>query len=147
MTERFELDVKAFVAKFAKDADAVVTKTVLAVGTSLVMKSPVGNPSLWQGKAPAGYVGGRFRANWQYGFNVPVSGVVDTIDQNGSTTINGISERAAVSGSNGIHFIVNNLPYATALEYGHSSQAPNGMVGITVTEFEEYVKKAVAETK
>ncbi len=46
MTERFELDVKAFVAKFAKDADAVVTKTVLAVGTSLVMKSPVGNPSL-----------------------------------------------------------------------------------------------------
>jgi hypothetical protein len=143
----FGLDMKAFVEKFKDRADEVVSKTVLAVGTSLVLKSPVGNPSIWKGNPPKGYVGGRFRANWQYGFNVPKSGVKDKTDATGETSIEDIKEGAKVSGINGVHFIVNNLPYANKLEYGHSTQAPNGMVGLTVVEFQEYVKKAVEESK
>ncbi|WP_429820275.1 hypothetical protein [Ensifer sp. B1-9] len=33
-------------------------------------------------------------------------------------------------------FITNNLPYATALEAGHSKQAPIGMVAVTFAELE-----------
>lgn len=144
----FALDLRTLVEKYKDRAETVVSKTVLAVGTSLVMKSPVGDPTLWKQKPPPGYVGGRFRANWQYGFNVPQSGVTDGIDADGGATIGTMGERIKVAGSDGIHYIVNNLPYANALEYGnHSSQAPNGMVGITVTEFEDYVTKAVSESQ
>jgi hypothetical protein len=36
----------------------------------------------------------------------------------------------------------NNLPYAWALEHGHSKQRPNGFVGLTVLEFAAIVDKA-----
>ena len=41
-----------------------------------------------------------------------------------------------------VAFIVNNLPYAIPLEYGHSTQAPNGMVRITVERFQQIVDAA-----
>jgi len=40
-------------------------------------------------------------------------------------------------------FISNNLPYAQAIEDGHSKQAPAGMVKVTVAEFLPIVNKAV----
>lgn len=39
--------------------------------------------------------------------------------------------------------ISNSVPYIRALEYGHSSQAPNGMVRITMAEWLDIVSKAV----
>jgi hypothetical protein len=38
-----------------------------------------------------------------------------------------------------VWWIYNNLPYAIALEYGHSRQAPNGMVRIALAEIEAEV--------
>ena len=40
-------------------------------------------------------------------------------------------------------YLVNNLPYAVPLEYGHSSQAPAGMVRVTIAEFQQIVEAAV----
>lgn len=39
-------------------------------------------------------------------------------------------------GSFPVIYLQNNLPYALALEYGHSKQAPSGMVAMTVAELE-----------
>ena len=39
--------------------------------------------------------------------------------------------------------ISNDLPYAGAIEDGHSKQAPNGMVRITALEFKRIVKEFV----
>ena len=39
-------------------------------------------------------------------------------------------------GSFPVIYLQNNLPYALALEYGHSAQAPAGMVAMTVAELE-----------
>lgn len=44
-------------------------------------------------------------------------------------------------------YIQNNLPYIKALEYGHSKQAANGMVGVTLANAEQYWKTAVARVK
>ena len=44
-----------------------------------------------------------------------------------------------------LHYIVNNLPYSIALENGHSGQAPQGMVGLTVTEYQTIVQRAVED--
>jgi hypothetical protein len=45
-----------------------------------------------------------------------------------------------------VHFLTNNLPYALRLEYGWSkNQAPAGMVGLAVAEFQSIVRDAAAE--
>lgn len=90
-------------------------------------------------RVPTGYTGGRFRGNWQ----VSVGGVptqpVDLIDPNGSETIaRGAAALAGFKAGPSI-FIVNNVPYAIPLEYGHSSQAPTGVVRVTVAEFQQIV--------
>lgn len=44
-------------------------------------------------------------------------------------------------------FITNNLPYAKPIEDGHSKQAPQGMVKVTVSEFDSIVNKAARSVK
>jgi hypothetical protein len=93
------------------------------------------------------YVGGRFRSNWQVSFETGANGVLDLIDPTGSAAKaigKGIIERFQIGV--GSIWIMQNLPYGPRLEYeGWSSQAPAGMVRITVTEFQTFVNKAVAE--
>ena len=40
--------------------------------------------------------------------------------------------------------IFNNVEYIVVLEYGHSKQAPHGMVRITLREYQMYLKKHAA---
>lgn len=96
-------------------------------------------------RAPEGYVGGRFRGNWQVTIGAPAPNALDRIDPNGGETISaGASTvQQATAGGPSI-FIMNNLPYAIPLEYGHSTQAPNGMVRVTVAELQQMIKAAVA---
>ena len=42
-------------------------------------------------------------------------------------------------------YISNNLPYIRALEYGHSKQAPNGMVGTTIAGIKDKIERFVKE--
>ena len=95
--------------------------------------------------APPGYVGGRFRANWQVTFNAPAAGEIDGIDPQGSETIaRGTAVLNAFNSEMAKIWFMNNLPYGYPLEFeGHSSQAPGGMVRITVTEFQAFVNEAV----
>lgn len=82
--------------------------------------------------APDGYVGGRARGNWQCSIVSPISEEIDRIDRNGSSVMKEI--RSAVKSGN-VVWLANNVPYIRALEYGHSKQAPEGMVRIAVAEF------------
>ena len=138
----FSADVSAFVAKAKGRTDLVVKKIVFDIGTKVVMRSPVGDGSLWKYPPPPGYVGGRFRANWQYGFGSIPSGDLPDIDASGGASTVRINSGLATSPTAGIHYLVNNLPYAKRLEDGWSSQAPSGMVGLTVLEFQSIAKQA-----
>ncbi|MNT90915.1 hypothetical protein D3C72_2319290 [compost metagenome] len=40
-------------------------------------------------------------------------------------------------------YLINNLPYAIPLEFGHSNQAPNGMVRVTIARFQQIVEQAI----
>lgn len=143
----FAADLTAFASKAKGNMDRVVRKVVLDVGTSVVQKSPVGDGDFWKRPPPPGYVGGRFRGNWQYAFGQIPKGNLDEIDPAGATTINRIStELSSVKNLAGIHYVANNLPYAQRLEEGWSyRQAPQGMVMLTVVEFQTFLKKAVAK--
>ncbi|WP_140920998.1 hypothetical protein [Limnobaculum xujianqingii] len=97
-------------------------------------------------KSPAGYTGGRFRGNWQVGFDTAPEGETGRIDKNGSLTI--VAGRLMLEsfrvGMNAIYF-TNNVPYSYELEVGHSSQAPNGMVRITAADFQNFFDEAARE--
>jgi hypothetical protein len=96
---------------------------------------------------PAGYVGGRFRANWQFQSGAPASGEIDAVDPSGAKTIGTIQAGTQSLKLGETAYLVNNLEYAIPLEYGHSKQSPEGMVGITVARYQLIVAAAIDENK
>lgn len=95
-------------------------------------------------RGPRGYVGGRFRGNWQYGENTPPSGELDTIDPSGGVSVARFASVTTTMEGGAVDYIVNNLPYAQRLENGWSKQAPAGMVALTVQRFSAIVNEAAA---
>jgi hypothetical protein len=143
----FSTVVRDFGEKSKVRIDDLVRKVVIDVGARLVEKSPVGDPSAWKNPPPPGYVGGRFRANWQYGFNQRPIGDLSDIDPSGAVSNERIITGTESNPAAGVHYLMNNLPYAQRLETGWSSQAPQGMVNLTVIEFDGIVKRKVEEVK
>lgn len=96
--------------------------------------------------SPDGYVGGRFRGNWQVTFDTKATGQLERIDPQGDSTKSAASQVVlGFTSEVGTIWAVNNLPYGPRLEFeGWSSQAPSGMVRISVAEFQTYVNRAVA---
>lgn len=139
----FTTDITKFCKDIAPESlDKTVRKTVAEIGNRLVMRSPVGDAQYWKSPPPPGYVGGRFRGNWQYGFNSAPSGDIEGIDASGQGTISKIT--SSMREVSGVHYIVNNLPYAEKIENGWSRQAPEGVVGRVELEFDQIVKQAKA---
>lgn len=93
-----------------------------------------------------GYVGGRFRGNWQVTFDTKATGQLERIDPQGDSTKSAASQVVlGFTSEVGTIWAVNNLPYGPRLEFeGWSSQAPSGMVRISVAEFQTFVNRAVA---
>ena len=88
---------------------------------------------------------GRAKANWQLGTFYSAN------DGKEGGTFNDIASivNSEVSGFKlGINddqvIIYNNLEYISALENGHSAQAPSGMVAVSLAEFEQFFKDALS---
>lgn len=143
----FALDIQKFAQKCGANADLVTRKVVLDIGRSLVEKTPVGNPDLWQNpdNKPDGYVGGHARANWSHSIGALVNQEFKEIDATGGASIDRIVGSVPVKAAGKVHYIQNSLPYMQALEDGHSTQAPAGIVAVTEVEFHDYVEKAIGE--
>jgi hypothetical protein len=146
----FALDVSKFRDKAMNQANTVIRKTGLEVGRRIIMRTPVGNPELWASPAPKGYVGGRARGNWIPTIGTSNSNEIDTVDKSGAKTVASIAGTVRQwKPSTGISlFITNNVPYIEVLEKGRignqgSRQAPNGMVAITVAEFQNIVDASI----
>tara|TARA_R100001143_G_scaffold61969_1_gene64049 strand:- start:18297 stop:18704 length:408 start_codon:yes stop_codon:yes gene_type:complete len=84
--------------------------------TSLVYKTPVGNPDLWTTQAPDGYVGGQARASWNIQHGRP--------DTSLPTTWSAALPVAPQLKSMGLEpvYVTSSVPYMTRLENGWSSQ-------------------------
>ena len=100
-------------------------------------------------KKPDGYVGGRFKNNWYVGFDSQPSQSNNTPDASGQGSNSrglAVLEVFRVGQVSSI-FFTNNLPYAAALENGHSNQAPGGMVGLTALDAAQYFREAMNEVR
>lgn len=133
MASQFELDIARFVEKAKGRIDLVVRKISLDLFKRVIMKSPVKE--------------GRFKGNWQCAIGSVPDGVLAVDDKAGTATISKMTAAVAGLHAGQIIYLVNNLAYARRLEYGHSQQAPAGVVRITVAEYRGVVEKAAAETK
>jgi len=94
-------------------------------------------------KAPAGYVGGRFRANWNVTYGAPNFATTESTEkQRGYEE----AQKAMTLPVGGLVYLSNGLPYGPRLEYeGWSKQAPSGMIRVSALEFQDYVKRALAQ--
>lgn len=143
---KFVLDIGAFVRKARGNERAVVKKIFLDLGTAIVERTPVGDPDTWKMPAPKGYIGGRARGSWQYGYNAATETEPGTIDSTGQASLKRLEAGVQSHDALGVHFITSTVPYMRRLEYeAWSKQAPEGMVRITVVEFQAFVDNAVRE--
>ena len=145
----FSADLSKFVTKATGKVEQVVRSVVLELGTRIIMRNPVGDVKYWKTKyPPKGYVGGRSRANWQYGFGQMPTNVLEIVDKTGAATIKSLTSGVMGAPAAGIHWIANNVDYIQPLEEGWSrNQAPNGMVRVTVMEFERLVREEANNVK
>ena len=93
--------------------------------------------------APEGSVGGRFRGNWMFSIGAPDSATTEEIDPSGAKSTARITAGTIEFKAGDTCYIPNSLGYAIPLEFGHSTQAPGGMVRVTVARFQQIVLEAI----
>lgn len=121
----------------------IAVNSMVLAAQRIIMASPVGNPDLWE-RPRSGYVGGRFRANWMFGIGAIDPDTGASPDASGMASMQRVQTGAASMQMGQVAFISNALPYAMALEYGHSTQAPAGMVRTTLADWPLIVREAMA---
>jgi hypothetical protein len=126
---RWTIPIVALAEKAKADVHTVVRRSTLELFRSVVLASPVDT--------------GRFRANWNVSFGTPDASTTASTAATRATEELGKVPALPVGG---ITYLMNGLPYARELEYGHSRQAPAGMVRIAAVRFDDMVRKAVAAT-
>lgn len=144
MADTFALDIAKFAEKAGANVTTVVRKVSIDTLAKVVDRTPVGNPDNWKNPPPAGYVGGRLRANWNVSLGNPDLSTSTDTDKGGVATVAKGRSRLSRADATQDIYIMNSLPYVRRIEYeGWSSQAPAGMVRVTVAEFQTLVNNAV----
>jgi hypothetical protein len=125
----FAESLAAFAEQAKEAIDDVFREVVIEIGTSVIRLSPVDT--------------GRFKGNWQFTVGAPSNQSIDTVDKGGHETIANLVAQVSSLEAGQVAYIVNNLVYGVPLEYGHSDQAPAGMVQITLARFQQIVEEAI----
>ena len=131
---QFSLDLSKFVKKAGVNFDLVVKKVIFDIFSDIVKLTPRDT--------------GRAASNWQIGGSLG-SGQVGSFDKSGQVAISKgqAAVKALVTKAQVIGYIYNNVEYIGPLEYGHSKQAPRGIVRITLANYQAYINKAAAALK
>ena len=126
----FGSDMRKWAEKAKQGTDQVIRASLIDVSTRIIKRTPVDT--------------GRARGNWTASLNGPNL----TFDETSISESNAINSAAATSASapGNVFYLTNNLPYIFRLEYqSWSTQAPNGMVRVSVIEFQQALTKAISE--
>ena len=128
MAGSFSIALQGFEKKAGQKMKQTIQKISMEAFKRIIMRSPVDT--------------GRFRANWGCSIGSPFSGISDATDKSGGATASNAAATVTGWNAQGSVFLCNNLPYSIVLEYGHSQQAPAGMVRVTITEMGGVVREA-----
>lgn len=118
----FASDLRRFANLTSQKMETVVKASLVRIGTSVVVKSPVDT--------------GRFRSNWLAAYGAADTTVSMSVDPSGQASLNRLKMSVQGLTFREHFYFTNSLPYAKGLEYGDSMQAPSGMVRISVAAWE-----------
>ena len=127
--QKFNKELNDFTKKLVPEKVLTLQKKmVLEALKRLVNKTPVDT--------------GRARGNWQVTISKPTKVQLETTDKEGQDTIT--KGLAAIGGLKPymVVWITNNLDYIEFLEDGSSTQAPEGMMTVTIQELRTMFRKA-----
>lgn len=127
----FAQQLQQFREDTLENMDEVFRRVMIEIGTTVIRLSPVDT--------------GRFRGNWQFTVDAPATASLDNYDPDGHETTAKLVADVQHLSYGQTAYLVNTLIYAIPLEYGHSGQAPAGMVRITLAGFQQMVEQAVRE--
>ena len=143
--EQFAKDIAKFCRKLEVAPSVVVKRIISTIAENVVDRSPVDT--------------GKFKANWHYTHGSVSTDTTEDVDPSGEETKARMLAAIAEAPAGGKHNITNALPYAAVIEYGlypnppknptgktvggYSTQAPAGVVRITVLELQTHVHNAV----
>jgi len=125
-----------------ENAEKAIRMAAIKTFAKIIIMTPVGNSDKWKTPyKPKGYVGGRARSNWMLGATL-TNKTIDSTD----ITLDVASELPDKLMNNKT-YLYNNLPYITSLEYGHSAQTPDGMVRVSLLDWDRTLNKAFKDLK
>ena len=158
--------IKNLTAQTEKQAKVIIDDVLNQVVDSLMELSPVGQPDEWVSTPPKDYEPGKYKANWQHGFNEAKTSVLDMRDESdmmekdSSTSKYLKKEIKANKTIIGTHYFTNNVSYAEAVEYGaneerpwqsiHNPQSqhkPHAVAGLTAQNIPSFIAKAQSRVK
>ena len=141
----FKLDLSKAIENIKKDRDKIIRGTLAQLSTNIIKSTPVGNPALWAPSslpAPHGYVGGSLRGAWNASFGHPDLSLSGNIEKGGGgKTANDAASIANTFDAGETFYLTNPLPYATRVEFGHSTQRPNGMLRVNLKQAQSIMDK------
>ena len=115
----FTSDLRAFSQTAINNTEQVFRGSAFGIIRQIIRRTPVDT--------------GRLRGNWQSDINRPATSTLNRLGDSVSIAeALAVCNRAELSDS---IYLTNNLPYALPIENGSSTQAPRGMVKVTVLEF------------
>ncbi|WP_445364960.1 hypothetical protein ACJJJB_11650 [Microbulbifer sp. ANSA001] len=124
---KFSASLKKFNDDALAEADRLYRATNIELFNSVIRDTPVDT--------------GRARGNWQTTVGTPAQSSSLRLDRSGAEAQAEVIQN--VSGLDKVNYLINNLPYIQPLEYGHSKQAPAGMVRRNVLRIKSIIRRII----
>ena len=128
MPGSFSIDISRFKLKSEQQMKTVIQQITMEAFKRVILRSPVDT--------------GRFRANWGAAIGTATTGTKESFDKTGSATVAAATLTVFDWNCAGSIYLVNSMAYGPKLEYGSSSQAPQGMVRVTISEMQGFINGA-----
>lgn len=127
----FASDIRKYAEKQKRNLNEVATESLIDLSASVIIKTPVKE--------------GILANNWQATTDAPAVGVILNADNSGQMS----SVELAIGASlGGVYYLVNNLAYVRPIEFlGHSLKAPNGMLRISIENYQKFIDNAISQLK
>ena len=123
----FSVQISNFVNKTNKNIVIEMQKIAMDAFASVIFMTPVKT--------------GRAKGNWQATVGVPARAIIGLLDPSGGIATGKAAAIVKQFKTGQVIYLINNLSYIRALEYGHSRlQAPQGMVRVTMQRVRNSLK-------
>lgn len=129
----FTAQLQQFADETMEKADSIFRDVVMSMAGVIVRLSPVDT--------------GNFKGAWRLSIDGYDTTVPETPDKQGGEVLARMLAEVGNLTFGQAAYLQNNLPYAVPLEFGHSTQAPAGIVRIAQAQFQQLVQQAVRENQ